>query len=218
MVNFGPLAAETDPVVWGTPQISTAFASWQRYSTVSSSGRQPNVAALNRGRHLRSAGRPSRWALAHILVMVYYGRPYLMVSSSFFFFHFFLAYSQRSQIGCLPYFHTWCGLSANLECRTEMCCTRLAENTGRKTSPSAHHRTTFRPTSVVAKRLDGSRCHLVRRYRTALLDYIFATKACTYRQSEKNWLNSNMSSTCPHNMVNFSPLTAEIGWRVWNIH
>ena len=35
----------------------------------SSSGRQPNFAALNRGRHLYSAGRPSRWALAHILVM-----------------------------------------------------------------------------------------------------------------------------------------------------
>ena len=36
----------------------------------SSSGHQPNVAALNRGRHLYSAGRPSRWALAHILVMI----------------------------------------------------------------------------------------------------------------------------------------------------
>ena len=32
----------------------------------SSSGRQPNFAALNRRRHLYSAGRPSRWALAHI--------------------------------------------------------------------------------------------------------------------------------------------------------
>ena len=32
----------------------------------SSSGRQPNFAAWNRGRHLYSAGRPSRWALAHI--------------------------------------------------------------------------------------------------------------------------------------------------------
>jgi len=30
-----------------------------------SSGRQPNFAALNRGRHLYLAGRPSRWALAH---------------------------------------------------------------------------------------------------------------------------------------------------------
>ena len=34
----------------------------------SSSERQPNFAALNRGRHLCSAGRPSGWALAHILV------------------------------------------------------------------------------------------------------------------------------------------------------
>ena len=32
----------------------------------SSIGHQPNFAALNRGRHLYSAGRPSRWALAHI--------------------------------------------------------------------------------------------------------------------------------------------------------
>jgi len=40
------------------------LSSWQRYCTASSSGRQPNFAALNRGRHLYSAGRPSRWALA----------------------------------------------------------------------------------------------------------------------------------------------------------
>ena len=58
MVNLGPLAA---------PQlISTGFASWQRYCTTCSSGRQPNFTALNRGCHLRLAGRPSRWALAHI--------------------------------------------------------------------------------------------------------------------------------------------------------
>ena len=73
---------------------------------------------------------------------------------------FFLAYSQQSQIGCLPYFHTWCGLSANLECRSEMwnfwtlwwfwkkgrktvvwsemCCTWLTENRGHKNLPSPH--------------------------------------------------------------------------------
>jgi len=28
--------------------------------------------------------------------------------------------------------HIWCGLSANLRCRSETCCTRLAENTGCK--------------------------------------------------------------------------------------
>jgi len=31
----------------------------------------------------------------------------------------------------------------------------------------------------------------------------------------KKLLNSNMSSTCPHNMANFGPLTAEIGSGVW---
>jgi len=35
----------------------------------------------------------------------------------------------------LPYFHTWCGLSANSRCRFETFCTRLAENTGRKNLP-----------------------------------------------------------------------------------
>jgi len=38
----------------------------------SSSGPQPNFAALDRRRHLYSAGRPSRWALAHILVKMYF--------------------------------------------------------------------------------------------------------------------------------------------------
>ena len=42
------------------------------------------------------------------------------------------------------YFHTWCGPSVNLECRSEMCCTRLSGNTGRKKSPFWHHRTSFR--------------------------------------------------------------------------
>jgi len=42
-------------------------------------------------------------------------------------------------MGCLPYFHTWCGLSANLGCRSETCCTRLAENTGRKKVAKNRH-------------------------------------------------------------------------------
>jgi len=36
-----------------------------------------------------------------------------------------------------------------------------------------------------------------------------------YRQLEKNLLNIDTSSICPHNMVNFSLLTAEICWRDW---
>jgi len=33
------------------------------------------------------------------------------------FFFFFLAYSQRLEIGCLPYFHTWCG---NTGCKNDV--------------------------------------------------------------------------------------------------
>jgi len=50
------------------------FQQLSRLGTVtarhSSSGHQPNFAALNRRRHLYLAGRPSRWALAHILVVI----------------------------------------------------------------------------------------------------------------------------------------------------
>ena len=68
MVNFGPLTGEIGSGVWGTPTNFNGFCILAAYCTASSSGRQPNFAALNRGRHLCSAGRPSGWALAHILV------------------------------------------------------------------------------------------------------------------------------------------------------
>ena len=48
---------------------------------------------------------------------------------------------------------------------------------------------------------------------TTLSGYIFATKACI--DNRKNLLNSNISSTCPHNMVNFGQLGAEIVSLVW---
>ena len=69
-------------------------------------------------------------------------RQTIIFSSCGFFFlssFFFLAESQPSQIGCLPYFRTWYGLSANLRCRSETCCMRLAENTRRKKSSKNRH-------------------------------------------------------------------------------
>jgi len=50
-------------------------------------------------------------------------------------------------------------------------------------------------------------------HHTILLGCIFATKVCI--DNRKNLLNSNISSTCPHNMVNFGPLTVENGLPVW---
>jgi len=83
----------------------------------------------------------------------------------------------------------WCCPSVNLECRSEMCCTRLAGNTGcKKKSPFWHHHTTLLAI-------------------TSELRHILTIG--------KNLFNSNTSSTCPDNMVNFGLLTAEICWLVW---
>jgi len=48
-------------------------------------------------------------------------------------------------------------------------------------------------------------------HRTTLSNYDFATE-------KNNLLNSNISPTCPYNMVNFGPLAAEIGLLVWGTH
>jgi len=71
MVNFGVLVAQIVSLVWGTPANFNGFRIFFGSITArhSSSGRQRNFAALNRGRHLYSTGRPSCWALAHILVI-----------------------------------------------------------------------------------------------------------------------------------------------------
>jgi len=73
-----------------------------------------------------------------------------------------------------------------------MCCTQLAENTGRK---------------KVAKN-----CHLST---IAQLRRVISSQLRHVSTIGKNLLSTNMSSTCPHNMVNFSPLTAEIGSTIW---
>ena len=78
---------------------------------------------------------------------------------------------------------------------SEMCCTRLAENTGRKKVTKNRHLGTIRD------------------HRTSLSGYIFATKAPV--DNRKKLLSSDMSSTCPHNMANFGPLAAEIHPVVW---
>jgi len=60
---------------------------------------------------------------------------------SFLLLSFFVLFSspnlsrRRVDVCHTYYLHTWCGLSAILRCRSETCCTRLAENTGRKKSP-----------------------------------------------------------------------------------
>ena len=74
---------------------------------------------------------------------------------------------------------------------SEICCTRLAENAGRKKSPFWHFAQLCRAVSSQPRHVSTI--------------------------GKKNLLNIDTSSTCPHNMVNFafSLLTAEICWQVW---
>jgi len=60
-VNFGPLAAEM-----GTPGNFNGFRVLAALLHGTLVVGISQTAALNRGRHLYSPGRPSRWALAHI--------------------------------------------------------------------------------------------------------------------------------------------------------
>jgi len=74
---------------------------------------------------------------------------------------------------------------------SEICCTLLAGNTGRKNDAKNRHLRTI-----------AQACWAI-------------SSQGMYRQSEKNLLSSNISSTCPYDMVNFGPLAAEIVSLVW---
>jgi len=83
-------------------------------------------------------------------------------------------------------------LVRNLECMSEMCCTRLAEDTGRKNYAKNRHLRTIEQI-----------CRTI----SLQLRHILAIG--------KTLLNGNISSIYLYNMVNFGSLTAEIHWRVW---
>jgi len=91
----------------------------------------------------------------------------------------------------IPYFHTWCGLSANLRRRSEMCCTRLASYRMQKSPKIRHLRTITQLCRAISSQL---------RYVSTI---------------GKKLLNSNISPICLQNMVNLGPLAADISWLVW---
>jgi len=74
------------------------------------------------------------------------GQAIIFSSCGFFFlsFSFFprLISAVADWMSTTAYFYTWCGPSANLECRSKMCCTPLAGNAGRKKSQKNHTKDT----------------------------------------------------------------------------
>jgi len=85
--------------------------------------------------------------------------------------------------------------NANLERRSEMCCTRLTGNTGCKNDAkkNRHLRTIAQLCRAISSQL---------RHASTI---------------GKNLLSSNISITCPYNTVNVGPLAADIFSLVWGI-
>ena len=74
--------------------------------------------------------------------------------------------SRRRLDGCHTFTHGVCGLSANLRCRYETCCTWLAGNTGpksRQKSTSGHHRATLSGYTFTTKAYIDNRKKIVKR-------------------------------------------------------
>jgi len=87
----------------------------------------------------------------------------IFLNSGFFFLLFLLSSSFFSSPNLSGRrvdvcFYTWCSLSANLECRSDMCCTRLAGNAGPKNG--AKSVVTYTCLSVCWSAKSGKPCRL----------------------------------------------------------
>jgi len=121
------------------------------------------------------------------MAIIFLSCGFFFLSSIIFFFSSSLFSVSRRRLDVYHTFTcTWSG-HVNLECRPETCCTRLAENTGCKkspeNSPSAHHPQLCRAISSQLRHVSTI---------------------------VKSVLNSGISPTSAHNMVNFGPLAAEL--------
>jgi len=128
------------------------------------------------------------YVIGHTIIFL----PCDLYLSSFFLSFFPRLISAAVDWMSIPYFHTWCALtwcalSANLRCRSETCCTRLAGNAERKKIAKNRHLGTI---AQICRAISSQLRHVP--------------------TVGKNLLSSDMSSTCPHNMVNFGQITAEI--------
>jgi len=98
----------------------------------------PQQCAGTREHHRTApAAETSLWKVLLVMVVLWNRAGHYIFALWFLLSFFFFSspnlsgrrLSQRLQSGCLPYFYTRCDPSANLGCRSQMCCTRLAGNT-----------------------------------------------------------------------------------------
>jgi len=98
-------AAKIQRLSWWTVMTGSCVRAW--FGCFKQAGSQLHIITHTQVRFCISA-------VCDTLCLLLYFRPVVsIIVLSSFFFSFFLALSQRSQIGCLPYFSTWCGPSAH---------------------------------------------------------------------------------------------------------
>jgi len=121
MVNFGPLTAEICWRVWGTPANFNGFCI---------------LAVLLHATLLVGVSQTlRRWTEGATYILQ--GSHHVGHWPTLLFLLLF--FSSLILSGRLPYFHAWCGFSANSECMCEMCCMWLAGNTGCKNDVTNRH-------------------------------------------------------------------------------
>jgi len=122
MVDFGPLTAEIRWRVWGTP------ANFNRFRVLAALLHGTLVVGISQTlRRWTEGGTYIRQDGHHVGPTFYF----LLFSSPILSGH-------RLIFWCLP----WCVLSVNLECISQMCCTRLAEkHRTQKIAKNRHRRT-----------------------------------------------------------------------------
>jgi len=131
------------PILWMTSHFHTVGHMWCMARIIAELWRRTMHCACTEGELLDCLFMAALWNRAGHYISALW----------FLSFFFFPCLSQQPQIGCLPYFDTWCGLSANLQRRSENVLHAARWKYRTKKSPFWHHRTTFS-------------------------GYIFGTKAC----------------------------------------
>jgi len=95
-----------------------------------------HLGRMDRKEMLSVCGKMATKNMLLELLMFFYGRLVALWNRAehYIFILSFVLFFPRliSAVTHWMYFHTWWGLSANLRCRSETCCMRLAENTGCK--------------------------------------------------------------------------------------
>jgi len=164
MANFGLLTVEICWRVWGTPANFNGFRVLAALLHGNLIVGVSQTAALNRGRHLCSAERPSRWALAHFssffVFFWFFGRPFVKRSALCYQTVVCLSCPVCLSVTLMHYGQTVGWIKMKLGMQVGLSPGHIVlDGDPAPPPPKGHSPHNFWPISVTVKWLHGSRCH-----------------------------------------------------------